>query len=427
MNRGGSNKMTIRKLSKWLFWFCILLDLHFLYLFAYPSFANTLFHRRIMTGSLALVALIMNCYAYRGVINSQYRFLKRYCIFVLSIFILLFAYTCIKYPMQPLKTTYLSSNNIMVMMWALPIVIFLKDIEGFHVFARKINWILLIWLVLVMLQGILYNASGILMLDFKSYFVGDVATRNNQLRMTIGGLANVMILYDFDVWFTKKVKKTGLPFIVFCIGIIDALFVQQTRVYIISIAAGMAITLLVGSKGKKNKIRNIVILLFVVVILIFSNSISNLLASFSVNSELGGSTENRLREIYYYWNYFWQHPLIGMGGLSDAVESAYKNIVHGALGWFYLDDIGYIGMLANGGFLVSSILFIFLGRSIKIIKMFVKKHLVTKYSYFISIIIFVVISDITLAHFLTQKVNLILPIILALGELIYAYEGNSPK
>ena len=84
-------------------------------------------------------------------------------------------------------------------------------------------------------------------------------------------------------------------------------------------------------------------------------------------------------------------------------------------------------MLANGGFLVSSILFIFLGRSIKIIKMFVKKHLVTKYSYFISIIIFVVISDITLAHFLTQKVNLILPIILALGELIYAYEGNSPK
>lgn len=59
--------------------------------------------------------------------------------------------------------------------------------------------------------------------------------------------------------------------------------------------------------------------------------------------------------------------------------------------------------------------------------MFVKKHLVTKYSYFISIIIFVVISDITLAHFLTQKVNLILPIILALGELIYAYEGNSPK
>lgn len=412
-------KISARKLSIYCFWFCILIDLHFFYLFAYPSFLITLLHNRIMTGSLALFMFILICIGCSQIKTSQMKFLRRYCIYIIIVFLVIFIYTLIKYPAQELKTTYLSSNNILVMLWAMPLVLFMKDIDGFHRFARKLNWILLIWLSLIMIQGILYNVAGVMILDFKEYFVGDISTRNNQIRIGIGAVANAVILYDFDVWFTKKIKKTGLPFIVFCIGMFDVVFIQQTRMYIIALAAGISVTLLVGSKGKKAKIRNILILFSIVGVLYFSNAVSDMIASFDVNSELGGSTENRLREFYYYLNYFCNHPLVGMGGLSDSVKGTFSSIVHGPLGWFYLDDIGYIGTLANGGILLSLIYVIFFVHSIKIIKVLKRKNKIFQYSYFIAILIFIFIADFSLTFFLSQKVSLILPIMVALGELIY--------
>lgn len=417
-------KISIRQIAMYCFWFCILIDLHFFYLFRYPNFLNTLLHKRIMTGTLALLMVVFLYIGCNQIKMNQLKYLRRYCICIIMVFLLFFTYTLMKYPAQEIKTTYLSSNNILVMLWAIPLVLFMKDIEGFHRFARKLNWVMLIWLLLIMIQGILYNASGMMLFDFKEYFSGDVSTRNNQLRMAMGATANALILYDFDVWFTKKIKKTGLPFIVFCIGMFDAIFVQQTRMYIISLAAGMAITLLVGSKGKKAKIRNVLILCIIVLILFFSNGISNLIASFNINSELGGSTENRLREIYYYWSYFCNHPFMGMGGLSDAIESTYNSIVHGPLGWFFLDDIGYLGTLANGGIIFAVIYASFFGRAIKIIKLLKKKNKIFQYSYFVSIFIFIFIADFTLTFFLSQKVSLVLPIMVALGEIIYIEQSR---
>lgn len=412
-------KISIRKLAMYCFGFCILIDLHFFYLFPYPSFFSTLLHNRIMTGTLALFVFVLICVGCPKIKKRQMRFLRRYCVYIIMVFLVIFIYTLIKYPAQELKTTYLSSNNILVMLWAMSMFFFMKDIDGFHRFVRKLNWILLIWLSLIMIQGILYNATGVMILDFKEYFVGDVSTRNNQIRMSIGAVANSIILYDFDVWFTKKVKKTGLPFIVFCIGMFDVVFIQQTRMYIIALAAGISVTLLVGSKGKKTKIRNVLILISIVVVLYFSNAISNMIASFDVNSQLGGSTENRLRELYYYLNYFYNHPLVGMGGLSDSVKGTFSSIVHGPFGWFYLDDIGYIGTLANGGILLVLIYVIFFVRSIKIIKLLKRKNKIFQYSYFIAMIIFIFISNFSLTFLLSQKVSLILPIMVALGELIY--------
>ena len=178
-------KISARKLSIYCFWFCILIDLHFFYLFAYPSFLITLLHNRIMTGSLALFMFILICIGCSQIKTSQMKFLRRYCIYIIIVFLVIFIYTLIKYPAQELKTTYLSSNNILVMLWAMPLVLFMKDIDGFHRFARKLNWILLIWLSLIMIQGILYNVAGVMILDFKEYFVGDISTRNNQINKFI--------------------------------------------------------------------------------------------------------------------------------------------------------------------------------------------------------------------------------------------------
>lgn len=60
-------------------------------------------------------------------------------------------------------------------------------------------------------------------------------------------MANKMILYNFDMVYTKKVTRKILPCLVLFIGLFDVVFVQQTRMQLIALACGLVVTLLIWS------------------------------------------------------------------------------------------------------------------------------------------------------------------------------------
>ncbi|MEO2263758.1 hypothetical protein ABE613_12535 [Dorea sp. YH-dor228] len=103
--------------------------------------------------------------------------------YVIIVFITLFVFTIIKYSNQPINVTYLSCYNILVLLWTLPLAISINDMEGMECFLRRVNWILLVWLVIVAAQGIAYMMNENLILGFQDMLSGAIRSRNSRIRL----------------------------------------------------------------------------------------------------------------------------------------------------------------------------------------------------------------------------------------------------
>ena len=288
-------KITRRQCILGLFLFMILVDMHFLYLFKYPDLFKNILHRRLIPGTVGLLVFVFAICKYRNIIRKYFGFLKKTSYLVLLTFIILYSYTITHYPAQPWNVTYLSTNNILIILWALPLAIAFRNIDDMKKYIRIINYVLLIWFIIVAVQSIIYKFCGSLLLGFEDLFSEYVRTRNNGIRFELGGIANVMILYNFDIVFTKKEKKIVLPLLVSFLGIFDVIFVQQTRIEIAALFLGLLIILLLGGKNKKQKIISSIIIIGSCIILLSTNYISQFINSFSITGSESGSTIIRLQ------------------------------------------------------------------------------------------------------------------------------------
>lgn len=153
-------------------------------------------------------------------------------------------------------------------------------------------------------------------------------------------------------------------------------------------------------------------------VLVSNNSISYLIESFSITGSESGSTVIRIQEVSYYWEQFTSSVFWGMGGLSDAINSPYSSIVHSKIGIYYLDDIGYLGTLVNGGLLLIGILLWMYRRMLKVTSCVIKAAQASRYSYALAIMVYLLVSDVTLSLVLTQKTSIFLPVIIVIFELI---------
>lgn len=411
-------KITKKQCISGVFLLMMLVDMHFLYIFKYPDFLKNLLHRRIVPGTAGMLMFIYVICKYKKFINKYFSRLKIINYLVLLIFLILFFYTIIHYSAQPWNVTYLSTNNILIILWALPLAVSFRNTTTMRSYLRRINYILLLWFIIVAIQAVVYRVNGTLLFGFEDMFSGNIRVRNNGLRFELGGVSNIMILYNFDIILGKKEKKTILPCVVFVLGFLDVIFVQQTRMQIIALFCGLIMILLLGRKSKKQKIVSCVVLLFALLILLNTNYISQFVNSFSTTGEESGSTIIRLQEIEYYLDVFRKNIIFGLGGLSDAVGLYYSNLVHSSLGIYFLDDIGYLGTVANGGILLLIIVLTIILRWTKIIKKVIAKKKIQEYSYLIAIYVYILIAWITLPFILTQKTNIALPLVMAIFEIV---------
>lgn len=410
-------KIKVTKLIKFLFWISILSNLHFLRLFKFNSFFEFILKDRFLPSVLAIIAtLIALRYRSLNKVMLENKVLRHINIYTVILYVILLVHAFINYPDQKVSTTLLSSSSILFILWGNLFVVIYKDASGIKDFFRDLNKIIFIWLIVVLVQSVYYGLYETTILGFYSAEDGSVFMRNGRMRIQLYHLTTIAIIYNFDCLFSKKMKNRLIPFVVLILGIYLTIFVEQTRMKMICLALGIAASILFSGESKNKKIINISIVFASILILFLSGFYSQIVDSFSVTGEYSGSTTVRLSEIVYYLNIFKNKPLLGLGALSDSSEYTYSALMHGSLGRYYLDDIGYIGQLANGGVLFFALLIYIWKYMLKtVIK--AKKYMY-KYSYFVSMVVYMLIVGLTIPLILTQRADMAFPVLIGITALI---------
>jgi hypothetical protein len=273
---------------------------------------------------------------------TRCKFLGKYFVgLIISIGIVMIL-SCLKYPLQTLGNTFLSSSHYFLVALAFPMLkLFVKQ-DGYNNLLRKINKVIFVWYCLLVVQNIVYSATGVLFLNI------DFNSRSEGIRISMKSIGNLMILYNFDNYYSKRKNENRIFSLVqTLLGLYCVFAVQQTRMYIITICICLAVIILLNSTTPLKTMRNLLVLGIVVALIVNTGVLNSFLNTFNKNNEeYVGSTIARNGAMAYFWNTFISNPLYGHGIIAN---SAYKNIQYGPLGIYYYADIGIIGLLAQVG------------------------------------------------------------------------------
>lgn len=215
-------------------------------------------------------------------------------------------------------------------------------------FFREICRIAFFVLILKALVWYLYNFSGI---DIGYYFIGGAekwirfALGRNLYRMTGTALDGFVFSYFVVNFFTKSSfleKSKSLVYISFLFFF--AMYISQWRAQIIYYTAALLVGLLYYSIHTENKtvVRLTLFLLIIFGIYLSRNVIFNFVSSFSLNSNIGDSTQIRMLE-YRYFDELWRKTsyLWGFGMINEPI------IINGIAYW--LSDLGIADALYQFG------------------------------------------------------------------------------
>lgn len=289
-----------------------------------------------------------------------------YLYFVTTIMLtVLFWYTDYTFPAQTFNQTlyrawpYFSTFSIVIFM------VYLFQHKGVASLIKLINIVASIWLVLVVVQSLLYSLNQTFILD---YFSSDIVNmRNGSLRMDLTPSVNIMILYNFYIVYSGKMSiKNKLPYIFLTIlGVYSLVAIQQTRMYTLTVLACIALIILFDQNNKGRFIRKFYIVIIAVIFVFMSGVFDNFIASFDVSSEYGGSTIARNIALDYYLEYLNQHPMFGM---AFASAEEYISVLRGPSGGAYMSDVGVIGQAVTLGiflfpfYIITLIRFLYITR-----------------------------------------------------------------
>ena len=181
-----------------------------------------------------------------------------------------------------------------------------------------------------------------------------------------------------------------MNYINFGLGLYCVIVIQQTRAYIISFIITVSIILLQNALQKKRFIKSLILLCLGAAILISTNLLSDIIGSlFSTTESYGADQMVRVDAINYFIQYFLKNPI---GGFGFADGNTYASIVHGPLLRYWVNDIGLIGLLAQGGLLIILPVFLLFVWMIKTISKLKHVHRITEERKFMIICIWYIIS-----------------------------------
>lgn len=361
---------------------------------------------------VGMVALML-CFVYfkpdmRIVLKD--RFVKGYTLATLfSLFVILF-YTCITYKEQGLKASLEVAYPYFMVIFAIPILCYLVHLNNEEIIFKTLNVFAVIWYMIALAQVILYPRIII-----PDYFGGMELTgaflRNDSIRIDLQMFGNLMIVYNFYKLYNGEAnsKHKLVHLLLFLLGLYELVFVQQTRMYILCV--GVCIMFVVkDSDGLFKK----TVFFFAGLVFIFQTSyVSSLLESvFSADSVLGASTRARMYTLTYYLECFLNNPLCGFGFASGTL---YGELVHGSIGYAYVEDLGVIGQLARVGIFVIPIYIVLLIRYFKILCEIKRNNDNRTYVLYEALFFYILLTSGTLSMLDQQRIMLY-PLSIALFE-----------
>ena len=336
---------------------------------------------------------------------------------IIVCFLIIFIYTLIAFPAQSIKNTLTVSYSILGILLIYPLGCYLMIKEDEEVIFKFMNAMACIWYIMVLMQKILYEISGTIILS-GLYSDEDVLIRSSGIRIGLLIYGNIMLVYNFYKLYTGTAKSKIFTAFMVILGCYEVVAIQQTRMYTIILAVCLLLIVIFDRNTKAKFIRKILIFVLVIIAISQTDVVYNFFASFSESGSLGVSTTNRLYAFNYYWNYWLEHPLFGMGFAS---EGAYYSTVHGSLGTAYQSDTGFIGQLSRLGLFIIPMYVVPVVRMCQI-TLKLKRKQATDWVLYFCILAFILGTSITLIIFSTHKTNMLYPVAIVLFEYRYYKE-----
>lgn len=414
-------RLTFRKLTGCLIVLTILLDSCFLYLINLPGKLSEFQSStsKIVEGAFIIIVVVL-CIANKrmqSIMQYYGKFLKKYLLlYVASIFFVTLA-TKIRYPDGSNWATYMMIQY-MIPIFACVIILYLHY-AGEQSLFDILNEFLTLWYIVLILQALLYNASGVV---FLTSLQRNLLIREENIRVGLGAFGNIMLLYNFCKVVYPAEKRKFLEIINLILGLYCMLVIQQTRMFTIIILAIFAYIIACQSKKINNLLKNILIITLTCIVIYNTGFLNNLFSTFS-SADYEGSSIAREYAITHYLSVFIENPLFGFGFASP---QDYSSLVRGALGIAAVDDVGIIGQMSRFGIFAFIIIVPVLIRMFRICYR-LKRVKYKYYMVFFSFAIYTLLTCMTLCILDTQRL-LLLPFLLGLFEYVnYQYYIKSRK
>lgn len=220
--------------------------------------------------------------------------------------------------------------------------------------------------------------------------------RNGRVRITTPAICSILTIVLFYRVLNEK-KKRIINIVLLLMLLSTLIWVDQTRMVIVSVLCGLGASVL--AKKRQHPARTLIVYLVAAILIavaLNSGVLDSFMDSFSVNSKESSSTSVRLQAIEYFWTFFKDNPILGMGYIRPT-SAELISIWSGPLKKFYLNDLGAIGLLCRAG-LTSIIIY-----WIPLIRMFViafraLKYKITESSLLIGLVIYVAITSVSLIY-----------------------------
>lgn len=267
-------------------------------------------------------------------------FFDKYIVALAVVLIIHGVYGARKYE-QSFFDMYIVLIEYILLLLVYPILMWLdSDERGFWKFVKFSGGLLSF---IIMVQAYFENYFGISVVQ-----TIHGAVRNGRIRIITPAICSILVIYVFYSILNERKKRIGNMFL-FGVLMITLIWVDQTRMMIVSVMCGLGACVL--TRRRKHVLRTLIVyFVFVLIIAIALNTgmIEAFLKSFASNSKEGLSTSVRFEAIEYFWKFFRNNPLLGMGYIRPTTPELIS-IWSGPFKKFYLNDLGVIGLLCRTG------------------------------------------------------------------------------
>ena len=353
----------------------------------------------------------------------EFPYLRKVCFSTIISFVIVYAYSLFKYHNQNLMGTFVGDSShykMLLIVLLAPLAKLCLDKGGTKWVFKMMNVFAALLYFLVAVQFVIYNLNKTVFLHAMSAG-SDIPLLNGTLRISLSWIGNLMILYNFHMFYkdtkdkqTNKVKH----FVLFAIGFVELIVISRVR--------GTTLAVTIGIFADKSTQKTMMKKLLIVVILLCgffgTDIVSNFLDSFSLDATRAYSTTARLYAIDFYCSAFLKNPLFGIGFADGTVNAA---VVHGD-GRANVSDVGIFAQIAKYGIFILPVYILPLIHSGKRIAIIWKMNYVENRQLYLALFMYVLVSSISLVsidHFRMLQ----WPIFLVTIEMAYWSSINRIK
>ncbi len=349
-----------------------------------------------MTQLSWLLALGLSVVLYKEIIASikKYGFLTGFLLYIFIVIVVTSFFSMLHYG-ESAFDMFICVGSYLLLMFSLVMIVGMEK-YGTEKFMKMFYILAVTFMFLRLIDAISSNILGIALIG------GHINSKTAFVRASAGSLYVVVMIYTF--WKIVTSEATRKDIAVFMLGIILELYVQQTRMYQLSLLISFLFMWIFQRKKTSIKLFQYVIIIVFTGIFFGLGLHHEIINSFSIDptvNDAAASSIARLNSIAYFTGFFLERPLLGMGWVRP-VGDYLTSIAYGPTHTAYLDDLGFLGQVFRMGILGAMFYVLLIARFAYIYFRLPKS---SKYKTLVlGILVFIIISAGTLNCFDGQRI-----------------------